>query len=266
MRIAFIGGGTMAEAMITGILERGLARPTDLAVGEPLEGRRTFLTQKFGIPAVASNPQAAAGSDLVVLAIKPQDLKAVFQDLKGVLRPGQVAVSIVAGARLETIIQGLGHKQVVRVMPNTPAQVGMGMSVWTATSEVPAERREQVRNLLRSFGEEVYVSDEKYLDMATALSASGPAFVFLCIEALIDAGVHIGLPRDMARQMAVQTVLGSAHMVKQTGRHPADLKGMVASPGGTTVEGLLALEEGGVRASLIKAVRSAYEKAKALGA
>lgn len=266
MRIAFIGGGTMAEAMITGILERGLARPTDIAVGEPLEARRTALLQKFGVPAVASNQQAAAGSDVVVLSIKPQDLKAALQDLRGVLRPGQVAVSIVAGARLESVSQGLGHRQVVRVMPNTPAQVGMGMSVWTASPEVPPDRREQVRSLLRSFGEEIYVADEKYLDMATALSASGPAFVFLVIEALIDAGVHIGLPRDMARHLAVQTVLGSAQMVKQTGKHPAELKGMVASPGGTTVEGLLALEEGGVRAHIVRAVRAAYEKAKALGA
>ncbi|MFN3974776.1 MAG: pyrroline-5-carboxylate reductase [Dehalococcoidia bacterium] len=266
MRIAFIGGGTMAEAMITGILERGLARPTDVAVGEPVEARRAALLQKFGVPAVPSNQQAAAGSDLVVLSIKPQDLTAVLQDLRGTLRSGQVVVSIVAGARLDTIVQGLGHRQVVRVMPNTPAQVGMGMSVWTAATEVPAERREQVRSLLRSFGEEVYVTEEKYLDMATALSASGPAFVFLMLEALMDAGVHIGLPRDMARQLAVQTVLGSVQMVKQTGKHPAELKGMVASPAGTTVEGLLALEEGAVRAHLIRAVRVAHERAKSLGA
>jgi pyrroline-5-carboxylate reductase len=265
MRIAFIGGGTMAEAMITGILERGVARPTDIAVGEPLEARRSALLQRFGVPTTASNQQAAAGSEIVVLAVKPQDLKAAMQDLRGTLRGGQVVVSIVAGARLEGLVQGLGHRSVVRVMPNTPAQVGMGMSVWTATPEVPGERREQVRTLLRSFGEEVYVAEEKYVDMATALSASGPAFVFLVLEALLDAGVYIGLPRDMARQLAVQTVLGSAYMAKQTGKHPAELKGMVASPGGTTVEGLLALEAGAVRAHFIRAVSDAYEKAKALG-
>jgi pyrroline-5-carboxylate reductase len=166
---------------------------------------------------------------------------------------------------MSTIMKGLGHDSVIRVMPNTPAQIGEGMSLWTCSPQVDDDRRQLTRSMLGTMGEEIYVSDEKYLDMATALSASGPAYVFLFIEALIDAGVHLGLPRDTSRTLALQTVLGSVRLVKETGRHPAELKDMVSSPGGTTVEALLALEEGGLRATIISAVIAAYEKSLELG-
>ncbi|MBI4336448.1 MAG: pyrroline-5-carboxylate reductase [Chloroflexi bacterium] len=255
----------MGEAMITGVIQNALARPNEVSVGEPLEERRKALAQKFGVAAVASNSQAAANADIVVLAVKPIHLAHVLQELRGMLTASQTVLSIVAGAKLSTVTSGLNHKEAVRVMPNAPAQVGAGMSVWTAAPEVPKDRHEKVRQLLRSFGEELYVADEKYLDMATALSASGPAYVFLFLEALIDAGVYLGFPRDMAELLAQQTLLGSAQMAKQTKMHPAELRAMVASPGGTTVEGLLHLEDGRLRATVLKAVVAAHNKAKALG-
>ncbi len=265
MKLAFIGGGTMAEAMIGGILSKGVARREDISVGELLEARCRVLQERYGIFATTSNSRAVEKSDIVVLSVKPQNLPEVLAQLKGHLRQEQAALSIVAGARMSAISGGLGHPSVIRVMPNTPAQIGEGMSLWTCSSQVCDEVRQSARSILRTMGEEIYVSDEKYLDMATALSASGPAYVFLFIESLIDAGVHVGLPRDMARTLALQTVLGSAKLVKETGKHPAELKDMVTSPGGTTVEALLALEEGGFRATVISAVIAAYEKSVELG-
>jgi pyrroline-5-carboxylate reductase len=166
---------------------------------------------------------------------------------------------------VEEVRQALGHEAIVRAMPNTPAQIGQGMVVWTATEAVDPESRDYVRSVLGALGQELYVDDEKYVDMATAVSGSGPAFVFLVMEALIDAAVHIGIRREMAVPMVIQTMLGSALYAQTTGKHPADLRNMVTSPGGTTAEGLLALEEAGVRAAFTEAVAAAYEKAKRLG-
>ena len=265
MKLAFIGGGTMAEAMIGGILSKGVASREDISVGEYLEDRCQILQDLYGIFATTSNPRAAERGDIVVLSVKPQNLPEVAAQLDGSLRPEQAILSIVAGAKMSTIIEGLGHPSVIRVMPNTPAQIGEGMSLWTCSSQVDSDRRQLAQSILKTMGEEIYVSDEKYLDMATALSASGPAYVFLFIESLIDAGVYLGLPRDMARTLTLQTVLGSAKLVKETGQHPAELKDMVASPGGTTVEALLSLEEGGLRAIVINSVVAAYEKSVELG-
>ena len=265
MKLAFIGGGTMAEAMIGGILSKGVARREDISVGEYLEDRCQILQDLYGIFATTNNLRAAERGDIVVLSVKPQNLPEVAAQLDGSLRPEQAILSIVAGAKMSTIIEGLGHPSVIRVMPNTPAQIGEGMSLWTCSSQVDSDRRQLAQSILKTMGEEIYVSDEKYLDMATALSASGPAYVFLFIESLIDAGVYLGLPRDIARTLTLQTVLGSAKLVKETGQHPAELKDMVASPGGTTVEALLSLEEGGLRATVINSVVAAYEKSVELG-
>ena len=255
----------MAEALIKGILEARLAAPQDMRVGEPQESRRAHLKQKYGLESYPGNLEAANGADMVVLAVKPQSLKEVMSGLNKGLSKESAVASIVAGAKMATLVQGLDHPAVIRIMPNTPAQIGAGMSVWTASPEVPEAKLEATRDILRTLGEEVYVADEKLIDMATALSASGPAYVFLFIEALIDAGVYLGMPRDLARQLALQTVHGSTRLVKESGRHPAELKDMVTSPGGTTIEGLLALEKGGVRAAVLQAVIAAYQKSKTLG-
>ena len=264
MKLAFIGGGKMAEAIIRGALAGGLAAPGDIAVGEPVASRRDFLAGELGVSATADNPAAAGGADLVTLAVKPQDLGAVMHELKGRL-DNQAVLSIVAGARMATLFEGLGHRAIVRVMPNTPAQVGCGMTLWVCSLWVTQEQRDLTRALLAAVGEEICVADEKYMDMATALSASGPAYVFLLIEAMIDAGVYVGMPRDMARTLALQTVLGSVRLAMETGGHPAELKDMVVSPGGTTAEALRALEERGVPAAIVAAVDAAYQKSVRLG-
>ena len=265
MRIAFVGGGTMAEAILAGLLEARLVAPTDVSVGEPIEGRRAYLAERYGVTASAENASVVSSASMTVLAVKPQDLHDACADLNGALGDGQTVLSIVAGARLGRLSRELGHRAVVRVMPNTPSQVGAGMSVWTAAPQVTDEARDFTSRMLDALGEQIYVGDEKYLDMATALSASGPAFVWLFLEALIDGGVHIGLPRDMAASLATQTVYGSVRMSRETGRHPAVLRNMVTSPGGTTAEGLLALEGDGLRATVIEAIAAAYEKSQMLG-
>jgi pyrroline-5-carboxylate reductase len=227
--------------------------------------RREYLINEFGVLADADNLKTAKDADLVVFAVKPQDLGSVMAQLNGHLGPQQAALSIVAGAKMETLTKGLGHQAVVRVMPNTPAQIGEGMTLWTCSDGVDNSRREMTKSVLGTIGQEIYVSDEKYMDMATALSASGPAYVFLFIEALIDAGVYVGMPRDMARTLALQTVFGSAKLVMDTGMHPAELKDMVVSPGGTTAEALKVLEDRGVPAAIVSAVDAAYRKSIQLG-
>ena len=266
MRITFIGGGIMAEAIITGVLEKNLARAIDIAVVEVLETRRTELKQRYSVETVADVQSIESGTgDIVVLAVKPQDLFQAMVAIKGTLTSAQVVLSIVAGVRISTIVSGLSHEAIIRVMPNTPAQIGQAASVWTSTLAVIPDRLDDARSLIQAIGEEVYVSDEKYVDMATGLSGSGPAYVFMFIESLIDAGVHIGLTRNVAAKLAVQTVLGSARLVQQSGLHPAELRNMVTSPGGTTAEGTLVLEGAGFRTSVIEAVTAAYEKALLLG-
>ena len=266
MRLSFIGGGAMAEAIIRGVLDKGIAPASNISVGEAIEPRCEVLRQTHGVTATTDNLEAAQSGDLVVLAIKPQNLPEVLGQLRGRLGPQQAALSIIAGAKMSTITQGLDHPSVIRVMPNTPAQIGEGISMWTCSPKVDRDMREQAGAVLSTMGPHIEVDDEKYMDMATALSASGPAYVFTFIEALIDAGVHLGLPRDIARLLALQTVIGSALLTKQTGKHTAELRDMVTSPGGTTAEALLALEQGGFRATVSNAVIAAYRKSVALGA
>ncbi len=265
MRLAVIGAGVMGEAVIAALLRRGLAQPADITACDVVAQRREHLSQAYGIPIAEQAASAAGGVDLVVLAVKPQEFPAVADELRGRLAAGQTAVSIMAGVSLTALRDGLGHDAIVRAMPNTPAQIGEGMVVWTATEAVGAAAREDVRRTLAALGQELYVAEEKYVDMATAVSGSGPAFVFLMMEAMVDAAVHIGLRREMATAMVLQTVLGSARYAQATGRHPADLRNQVTSPGGTTAEGLLALEEAGLRAAFAQAIIAAYERAKQLG-
>ena len=255
----------MAEAILHGVLSGKLAAPEDISVGEPGAERREYLSSQFGVATYADNLKSAQHADLVVLAVKPQDMGPVMGQLKGHLDSQQAVLSIVAGAKMETLSNGLGHKSVIRVMPNTPAQVGAGMTLWTCSEGVDASNREMAKLVLGTIGQEIYVSDEKYMDMATALSASGPAYVFLFIEALIDAGVYVGMPRDMARTLALQTVFGSAKLLMDTGMHPAEAKDIVVSPAGTTAEALRVLEDRGVPAAIVSAVDAAYRKSIQLG-
>ena len=265
MKIAFIGGGVMAEAIIGGIVDAGITDADSIGVGEPVEARRKYLEETYGLRPHSDNLEAVDGASLTVLAVKPQSLPYVFPQLAGQLDADNTVLSIIAGANMKTLTSGLAHEPVIRVMPNTPAQIGAGMTMWTASASVSEDAKDTTRSILQTLGEEVYAHDEGMIDMATALSASGPAYVFLFIEALIDAGVYLGLARDVARQLALQTVLGSTQLVKDSGRHPAELKDMVTSPGGTTIEALRALEDGGFRAAVFGAVSAAYDKSRALG-
>jgi pyrroline-5-carboxylate reductase len=263
--ISFIGGGVMAETIAQGLLSKKLVDIKSINIGEPRSERRRELEQKHGIKVTSNNREAARAGRILVLSVKPQDLDGVLSDLRSTLEPDQVVMSIVAGARISTISEGLGHPAIVRVMPNTPAQIGEGMSVWTATSSVKKEQHDQIRTILQALGRELYVNDEKFLDMATAVSGTGPAYVFLVMEAMIDAAVHLGFPRHMAYQLVTETMRGSILYAMQSGKHPAELRNLVTSPGGTSAAALYQLEKGSLRTVLSKAIWAAYERSKSLG-
>ncbi len=263
-RLAFIGAGVMAESMISGLAARGLVAPDRIVASHPRADRRARLVERFGIAVEEGNREAAEGADLVFLTVKPQVLSAVMKQLHGRLDRDQVAVSVIAGAPISSLSRGLGHGAIVRVMPNTPAQIGQGMMVWTSTPDVEPARQAQVKAALAALGQELWVEDEKYVDMATALSGTGPTFVFLMMEALIDAGVHMGFPRRIAEQIVVQTVSGSVEFARDSGKHMAELRNMVTSPGGTSAEAIYQMEKGGLRTVFSRAVYAAYQRTQTL--
>ena len=264
-RLAFIGGGTMAEAMIRGLLEKHLVPPSHVLVTGPRRERRADLAKRFGVKALASNAEAAKGAHVVVLSVKPQVLPTVLRELRGQLRPEQLVLSIVAGAPLAVLREGLDHAAVVRAMPNTPAQIGMGITAWTAADLVDREQRERAKAILGALGEELEVDEESLVDMATALSGTGPTYVFLLMEALVDAGVHLGFSRRVAEELVLRTVEGSAAFARQSGRHLAELRNMVTSPGGTSAAAIYELEKGTMRTVLSRAVYAAYVRTRELG-
>ena len=263
-KIAFIGPGVMAEAMITGLLRKKLAKPENITAAGPREERGAGLQKKYGIRSTTDNASAASQADVVVLSVKPQRLSEVMKGLKGI-RSEALVLSIIAGANMKKIGTGLKHKAVVRSMPNTPGQIGEGITVWTCSREVTEEQQEMARAILGALGEEVFVEDESYLDMATALSGTGPAYVFLFTEALIDAGVHMGFPRRIAEQLVLQTIRGSVSYYHLAERHPATLRNQVTSPGGTSAEALYYLEKAGFRTAISRAVWAAYQRSLELG-
>jgi pyrroline-5-carboxylate reductase len=265
-RVAFVGSGAMGEAMIKGMVAQGLVQPLQIVASDPLAARREQMNSQFGVQTSDTNLAAVQGADVVVLSVKPQVLNKVMAELHGNLSPDALVLSIIAGAPIATMVKGLGHDRVVRTMPNTPAQVGKGVTVWTATPSVTAHQRQQTQAILGALGEHVMVEDEGYLDMATGLSGSGPGYVFLFIEAMIDAGVQIGFSRADSQKMVLQTLEGSVALVRSTGLHPAELKNRVTSPGGTTAAGLFELEQSGLRAAVMRAVEAAYRRSQALGA
>jgi pyrroline-5-carboxylate reductase len=263
--ILFVGGGNMGEAMVKVVLDKGLALPGQVIVSDIREERRQELAERYGVRVTADSASAAGEADVVVLAVKPQVLPAVLEELRSKIPPAAVVLSIVAGARLAVLVQGLEHAAVVRAMPNTPAQIGQGMAVWTSTPQTTAAQCDQAQAILDAMGEAIHVHDEKQLDMATAVSGSGPAYVFLIMEAMVDAAVRLGFAHPVARQLVLQTVLGSAMFARESGMHLAELRNMVTSPGGTTAEALHQMEKGALRAVIGDGIRAAYEKSQALG-
>ena len=263
-KITFIGPGAMAEAMIAGLLRKKLAKPEDITAAGPREERGADLHKKYGVRFSQDNASAAHEADVVVLSVKPQRLSEVMKGLKGV-RADALVLSIIAGASIKKLSAGLKHKAIVRSMPNTPGQIGAGITVWTASKETTEDQQQTARAILGALGEEVFVEDEGYLDMATALSGTGPAYVFLFMEALIDAGVHMGFPRRIAEQLVQQTIRGSVEFYEQASRHPATLRNQVTSPGGTSAEALYYLEKAGFRTAISRAVWAAYQRSLELG-
>jgi pyrroline-5-carboxylate reductase len=265
-RLAFIGGGVMAEVMIAGVLEKHLIEADMIYVSHPRSKRAEELASRLGIHSTLSNQEAAAQAEIVILCVKPQRLNHVLNELAGQIQPHQLLISIVSGATTDTISTRLNHPAVVRVMPNTPSQVGHGMSVWTTTPAVTEHQREQVRALLGALGKEVWFAEERFIDMATAVTGSGPAYIFLVMEALVDASVHLGFSRQDARELVTQTLLGSVLLARDSPKHLAELRNMVTSPNGTTAEALYELEKGSLRTILSKAVYAAYQKTAVLSA
>jgi pyrroline-5-carboxylate reductase len=268
-KIAFIGSGAMAEAMISSLLRQNLARPEDLLASDLHLERVQELHGKYGVQAFTGNNQAVEHADVVVLSVKPQRLTEVLASLKGAIPSGALVLSIVAGATVGKISKGLKHNAVVRSMPNTPAQIGEGITVWIAAPSVSPMQKETARSILGAFGHEINVEEEDYLDMATALSGTGPAYVFMFMEAMIDAGVHMGFPRRISEQLVVQTLRGSVDYYQAINQkssvHVAALKNQVTSPGGTTAEALYYLEKAGFRTAISRAIWAAYQRTLELG-
>jgi pyrroline-5-carboxylate reductase len=263
--IATVGSGVMAEAMIAGLLRGEEVAPDRIVASHPRTERRDELSRAYGIRAVPSNVEAVQGADVVVLAVKPQMLLRVGREIAPALRGGQLIISIIAGATTKAIANVLRQRQIVRSMPNTPAQLGKGMTVWYATPEVTDEQRAQARSLLRSLGVEMAVDDERLVAMATAVSGTGPTYVFLVMEALIDSAVHLGFPRHVAHDLVIETLEGSTFFAKSSGKHPAELRNMVTSPGGTSAAALHELESGRLRTVLSEAVWAAFRRTEELG-
>jgi pyrroline-5-carboxylate reductase len=263
--VAFIGSGIMGEAMIRGLVSQAIVAPEQIIAADPFPERLEEIKSRYGIRVTTENAEAAESGQVIVLSIKPQNLGTVLPGIRGHLRRQDLLLSIIAGVPIRKLADGAAHAAVVRSMPNTPAQIGEGMTVWTATPEVTGEQRAQAQAILGALGQELFVDEESYLDMATALSGTGPAYVFMFMEALIDAGGHLGFSRRVAEQLVFQTMRGSVDYAVQAGKHVAELRNQVTSPGGTTAAAMYQLEKGGLRTVVSRGVWAAYQRSVELG-
>jgi pyrroline-5-carboxylate reductase len=263
--VATVGTGVMAESMIAGLLKGERLEAAQVISSDPRAERREELTARHGVRTTVSNVAAVEAADIVVLAIKPQMLRRVGPEIAPCLRPEQLLISVLAGATTTALRNALRHDAIVRAMPNTPAQLGKGMTVWYATPQVSELQRAQTAELMGALGRELEVDDEGYVAMATAVSGTGPAYVFLVMEALIDAAVHLGFPRHIAHDLVIETLLGGTLFAQATGDHPAQLRNMVTSPAGTSAAAIAELEKGRLRTVLSEAVWAAYRRTEELG-
>lgn len=264
--ITIIGAGVMGEAILAGILRNKLTKPQDISVADAIPERCNELQEKYGVNVFIENLKAVEKKpDLVILSVKPQQLDDVYKDLNGKIPADGLVLSIVAGAAVDLISKGLGHPSIVRAMPNTPAQIGEGITVWFPNKPVKPDQMELARKVLEALGQEVQVKEEIYLDMATAISGTGPAYAFMFMEAMIDAGVHLGFSRKISEQLVLQTLRGSVDYYRVKKVHPAQLRNEVTSPGGTTAAALYHLEKMGFRTAISRAIWAAYERSQELG-
>lgn len=264
-KLAFIGAGVMGGTLIHGLLNKDLVTPEQIFAADPNEVRGRELMDKLGIQHTTSNQEAAEDADIIVIGVKPQQIERALHEIRGRVDGAGLVLSIVAGTKIRDIVEDIHNSRIVRVMPNTPGQIGEGISVWTATYEVLDEYKNLAKAILSALGEEMYVDDERYLDMATGLSGSGPAYVFLIIEAITDAGVRMGFSRPQAEKLAMQTLKGSVMYALQSGIHPTILRNQVTSPGGTTAAGLYEMERKGLRTALNDGIWASYQRSIELG-
>lgn len=264
-RIGFVGAGKMATALAGGFIKSGICLPDQIAAFDPSADAAAAFREQTGGATLPENADVLSQSDVVFLAVKPQHIDAVLQELDRTVQETHLVVSIIAGVSTGRIAKSLSTAvRIIRVMPNTPCLIGAGASAYALGEKATEEDAALLAQLLATVGIAVRV-DESLMDAVTGLSGSGPAYVFQAIEALSDAGVRAGLPRQTAALLAAQTVAGAARLVLETGEHPATLKDAVASPGGTTIAGLHALEQGGLRSALIDAVLAAAARSAELG-
>jgi len=267
--LSFIGCGVMAESIIAGLLRQNIVTPAQIAASHPRVERRkelenTYKIQVFGDNVHAANAFSKTGST-IILCVKPQRLGGVLKELAGSVSPDQLVISIVTGAGIDSISEALNNALVVRAMPNTPSQIGAGMTAWTCSPEVDESHKTQVRTMLSALGRELFVETENMIDMATSLSATGPTYIFMVMEAMTDAGVHLGFSREISKELVQQTMLGSVLFAIESQKHPAELRNMVTSPGGTSAEAIYQMEKGALRTVLSKAIYAAYKRAVDLG-
>lgn len=266
-KIAFIGPGMMAQAMIAGLARNNVAPAENILASGPRQERVNELRERYNIQPFTDNAEAVRSADIVILSVKPQRLDKVLAGIAAAVRQDALVLSILAGVAIGKIAKKLPGRSIVRAMPNTPARIGQGITVWTTNSQTTLEQRELARQILMALGKEIYVEEEDYLDKATALSGTGPAYVYLFMEAMVDAGVHLGFSRRIAEQLVVETVRGSVNYydLHDEHRHLARLRNQVTSPGGTSAEALYYLEKAGFRTALSRAIWAAYERSTALG-
>ncbi|HKI06124.1 MAG TPA: pyrroline-5-carboxylate reductase [Thermoanaerobaculia bacterium] len=264
-RIAFIGSGVMAEVMINGLLTRQVISPERIWAAGPRQERADELLNKYGVRASTNNVEAVENADIVVLCVKPQTLAKVLKQIRPSIRQEHLVMSIIAGARMATIGSVIGHPAIVRCMPNLPCQIHRGMTIWTATPEVPEPVRENVRSILQTMGKEIYVPDETDVDRATAVNGTGPALIAYFVKSLEDAANFIGESRSLARRSVLETILGTAEMILASDRHVGELIDGVTSPGGTTSRALHVLHQGRFSAVLTDAIDAAYRRTVEMG-
>ena len=263
-RIACIGAGNMGSAMLGGIFQQALLQPKQVIVADKDAERLAILADQYGVAITTDNAVAVEDATIVLLAVKPQIFPFVVEEVNGNIT-AELVISIMAGVTIATLVNHLGIDAVVRSMPNTPGQIGLGMTAWTSSPNVDELRREQAATILGSLGETMLVPEERFLDMATAMSGSGPAYMLLILEAMTDAGVHMGFSRAQAEQLAIQTMLGTAHYARESEDSIADLRNQVTSPGGTTAAALHELEKGALRHTISAAIWAAYKRSIELG-
>ena len=268
-KLAFVGCGVMAESIVAGLLRQKLVRADQIAASHPRSNRRAELESKYKIEAFEHNDDAVKSlpndNAVIFLCVKPQRIGGVLHEIKSAVKPSQIVVSIIAGTTIETISEALNNQLIVRTMPNTPSQIGAGMTAWTCAEAVSDAQKSQVKMLLSALGKELYVENEHQIDMATALSATGPTYIFMMMEAMTDAGVHLGFSREVSKELVQQTMLGSTLFAIESHKHPAELRNMVTSPGGTSAEAIYQMEKGSLRTVLSKAIYAAYQRAVDLG-